>query len=585
MGRRRTIGFVVSGIMDEFIEQLCRGIFSEATRDDVNIVTIPVKYIDREMKDIPDLFEYQYKTNIKNITENNLDVLIVAADCIGCLTTGEKLKAFMDELSSKNIPIILAAAKMDGYPGVIFDNKTGIKEGITYLVKDLGINNICMLKAPDHNEDASERYEAFLETADYYRLKIEPKNVVTTNLSSVCREDYEKILDMNPDAEAIFCANDDIAIGLYGVMKDRGLTPGKEIKVMGFDNSTNAGIITPSLTTVDADATHLGSRVFSMARMLLEGWDVGEMTIPTRFILRDSFGSLLDKENVDQRILDKQYLEEYFYRIFFKYDSFNKNSDPEIIITFKTVMTILIDYINDNEYNLERVGFVKKKVDEFFMKGALKYTDISVLLAYIDRVKIAAMNRFDGYARKCQAYETYSSIMGKIAGILHSNDEEFDNIKDESLFTLKHLVEDALAFNEYKDEHYEEIFKNLNYFGVNNAYLYIYDKPVSHRNGEDFRLPDTIRLKTAMTDGQIMTLPYEKQIISADNLFDNEYITDNKYNMVLMPLYFRETLYGSILYDLTDITYKSGEFLANQYALVARIIDRLHFYVPQPDMP
>ena len=65
-------------------------------------------------------------------------------------------------------------------------------------------------------------------------------------------------------------------------------------------------------------------------------------------------------------------------------------------------------------------------------------------------------------------------------------------------------------------------------------------------------------------------------LISSRKMFDNDFITDKKYNMVLMPLYFHEFLYGSILYDLTDITYQSGDFLANQYALVTRIIDRVH---------
>ena len=95
MGDKKTVGFVMSGIMDEFPEQLARGIIGEAEKDDVNIVVIPVKYIDREMKGIPDLFEYQYKTNIETITSNNFDALIVAPDIIGCLTTEENLKKFI----------------------------------------------------------------------------------------------------------------------------------------------------------------------------------------------------------------------------------------------------------------------------------------------------------------------------------------------------------------------------------------------------------------------------------------------------------------------------------------------------------
>ena len=46
--------------------------------------------------------------------------------------------------------------------------------------------------------------------------------------------------------------------------------------------------------------------------------------------------------------------------------------------------------------------------------------------------------------------------------------------------------------------------------------------------------------------------------------------------MVMMPLYFHDIVYGNILYDLTDISFKSGEFLANQYSLVVRMINLFH---------
>ena len=136
MTDKKTIGFVVSGIMDEFVEHLCKGVISAAEKENVNVVVIPVKYIDREMKGLPDLHEYQYQTNIKNITYTNVDVLIVSIDTIACLSTEEGRKRFMDELEKINVPIILAASKMDGYPGVVFDNKYGINEGMKYLEKE-----------------------------------------------------------------------------------------------------------------------------------------------------------------------------------------------------------------------------------------------------------------------------------------------------------------------------------------------------------------------------------------------------------------------------------------------------------------
>ena len=196
MGNRKTIGFLVGGIMDEFIVQLCKGVITESARDNFNIVVIPIKYINREMKDIPDLYEYQYQTSAELINADNIDVLLVAADCIGCLTTEANVKAFMEHLKEKGIPIILVASKMDGFPGVIFDNKAGIMDGISYLVDELGVKNICMLKSIDHNADVSERFEAFLEMMQYYKLEVKPDSVITTKLSanSKIQDDIEVLI-------------------------------------------------------------------------------------------------------------------------------------------------------------------------------------------------------------------------------------------------------------------------------------------------------------------------------------------------------------------------------------------------------
>ena len=573
MGKKTTVGFLVSGITDEFIESLCRGIMAESEDDDINLVVIPVKYIDREMKDLPDIHEYQYKTNAANITAANIDILIIIADCIGCLTDRENLVNFIDDIKSRNIPIILASSKIEGYPSVSFDNKSGVSEGITYLIKEAGVHNICMLRSKEHNIDCKERYDAYLEMMDHYRLDVGPNSVIATNLTSECAEDCERILDLNPDAEAIICVNDIIAMTLYNVMKARGLTPGKEIKVMGFDNSQVASIITPSLTTVDADAIHLGHRIFTMVRMMMEGWDVGETTIPTRFILRDSFGSLLDKENTDQSILDKQNLDEYFHRIFYKFDDATNKDSFEILLTFKTVMTIIIDYISSKDYSLERVNFLKNKVDDFFKLGPLDYTDATVLLSYVDRVKTAALNKFPEFERKCQAHETFAAIMEKIVMTI-GKDEEQEDLNDEWVPSLRTMIDNVLDYDSYDDSMYTEIITNLAGFGVQNAYVYIYDKPIRHLNGEPFNRPDSVRLKAYMNNGNISSIPSDKQSINIDNLFDNEYIEVPKYNMVLMPLYFREILYGSILYDLTDISFRNGESLAKHYAVVARIIDK-----------
>ena len=569
---KKTIGFIVSGIMDEFTEQLCKGILSESKNDNIRLVIIPVKYIYRDMKDCPDPYEYQYETNALNITAESFDALIISADCIGCLTTEDNILKFVDNIKAKNIPIILAASNIDGYPGVIFDNKTGIIEAMDYLVKELGIKKICMLRSAENNSDVTERYYTFRERMWYYGLPVRPESVVTTHLYDNCREACEQILDDNPDMEAIFCANDAVALEFYKLMNERGLIPGRDIKVMGFDNSINGSMITPSLTTVDADAVQLGSRAFSMLRMVMEGWDVGIMTIPTHFILRDSFGLLLDKENSDEDIFDKSSLDEYFDRIFFMFDRFSDKSDLEIPILFKALMTVIIDYINDKEYNPERTMFLKGKVDEFFRTGALKYTDVNLLISYTERVKDACINKFADNKRKCQVYETFSQILEKISTSTGKNPTIYIDIKDNTLFSVKDMMEEVFSFDVPSDEQYACIVKNMTEYGVKNAYVYIYEEPLTHLQGEELTLPDKVRIKIAMNNEDIQCIPEEDQVIELIHLFDNDFVKADNFNMVLMPLYFRDKLYGSLLYDLTDTTYRNGDFLVSNYSSAARAI-------------
>ena len=576
MGNRKTIGFLVGGIMDEFIVQLCKGVITESARDNFNIVVIPIKYINREMKDIPDLYEYQYQTSAELINADNIDVLLVAADCIGCLTTEANVKAFMEHLKEKGIPIILVASKMDGFPGVIFDNKAGIMDGISYLVDELGVKNICMLKSIDHNADVSERFEAFLEMMQYYKLEVKPDSVITTKLSTDCKKECEKILDLNPDAEAILCVDDAIAMGLYSVMKERGLVPGKDIKVMGFDNSVSASMMTPSLTTVDADAQSIGKQVFSMARLLLDGWNIGNKTVPTRFILRDSFGSILDGVNTDQNILDKNYIDKFFHRIFFKFENTSKQEDFPIYITFKTIMNFTIDYINDDVYSPERLNLIKGKIREFFKMGALEYTDEDVFIAFVDRIRLAALTRHTEPDRRCQTYEAFSSILEEIITTMRGLFSEYRNTVYKSLSSIKNLVDETLNIEHGDDSNYMDILNNLSNFGIKNGFVYVYNEPVIHEIGEDFKAPDKILIKAAMNDGDIITIPKAEQEISINDIYEHKFMDDKKYTMVLMPLYFRKYLYGFMLYDLTDVSYRGGDYLANQYSTTVRIINLLN---------
>ena len=68
----------------------------------------------------------------------------------------------------------------------------------------------------------------------------------------------ERLLDSNPDAQAVVFANDEMAFAGYRVCEKRGLVVGKDIMITGFDDCERASGMEPPLTTVQQDGELMG---------------------------------------------------------------------------------------------------------------------------------------------------------------------------------------------------------------------------------------------------------------------------------------------------------------------------------------
>ncbi|MBB2975570.1 DNA-binding LacI/PurR family transcriptional regulator [Microbacterium endophyticum] len=66
------------------------------------------------------------------------------------------------------------------------------------------------------------------------------------------------------DVTAVFCGNDEIAMGVIRGITDAGLSVPEDISVVGFDDHPLAALWSPPLTTVDQDFARLGRRGFSL---------------------------------------------------------------------------------------------------------------------------------------------------------------------------------------------------------------------------------------------------------------------------------------------------------------------------------
>ncbi len=71
----------------------------------------------------------------------------------------------------------------------------------------------------------------------------------------------------HPEVTAVVCNGDMVALGACIGLMNSGLTPGREISVVGFDDIDDAALAIPPLTTMAVSPQNLGRK---LARVLLD---------------------------------------------------------------------------------------------------------------------------------------------------------------------------------------------------------------------------------------------------------------------------------------------------------------------------
>jgi DNA-binding LacI/PurR family transcriptional regulator len=93
------------------------------------------------------------------------------------------------------------------------------------------------------------------------------------------------------DVTAVFCGNDDVAIGVMRALLDHGIRVPEDVSVVGFDDQPHVALWRPALTTVRQDFVDLGERAFKLLSAAIEGNEVpATSTVKPELVVRASTG-------------------------------------------------------------------------------------------------------------------------------------------------------------------------------------------------------------------------------------------------------------------------------------------------------
>lgn len=260
-GKRLKVGLFVGDLADDFSRGICKGAMQAAEELDVNLLIFPGKYFDRDYQMWDGIkYEYQHNTLFTYVFPEEIDLLIIAIGSIGYLSTEKRRKAFLDYFSQ--VPILTIAENIEGYEYVLYDNITGVKSSVEYLIRQ-GRKRIGYLAGYQNNSDAVERMLGYRMALEEQGIPVEEDRIEYCNMTRLSRTAAERLLDRNPDIDAVLCVNDEAALGLYEVLKERNIIIGRDIAVAAFDDLSYAYKLDPPLATVRADASALGHQALT----------------------------------------------------------------------------------------------------------------------------------------------------------------------------------------------------------------------------------------------------------------------------------------------------------------------------------
>jgi LacI family transcriptional regulator len=169
--------------------------------------------------------------------------------------------------------------------------------GATEAVKHLyecGRRRIAFLNGPEHTAPGSARRRGYLHGLRACRLERDDELVeVGADFTiEAGRDAAERLLDRSrPDA--IFCANDPIAIGALSALRERGLEVPRDVALVGMDDTTLACVTTPTLTSVDlggAERARIAAELL-LARIEQPKRRVRTLAVEPKLVVRESSGA------------------------------------------------------------------------------------------------------------------------------------------------------------------------------------------------------------------------------------------------------------------------------------------------------
>lgn len=166
------------------------------------------------------------------------------------------------------------------------DGAHGTAAAVDHLVA-AGHTRIAFLGWPRGSGVGDDRARGWREAMRRHALPVRDLRAFSLDDVDAARDAVGHVL---PRATAVVAASDTLALGCYRALRDSGRSPGRDVAVVGFDDSPAAGLLSPSLSSVRQPLEEVGRACtrLLMSRVGSPAADPEHVLLTPELVVRES---------------------------------------------------------------------------------------------------------------------------------------------------------------------------------------------------------------------------------------------------------------------------------------------------------
>jgi LacI family transcriptional regulator len=261
--KTHTIGVFISRFGGSFYEEILEGIHNVILETDYELLVCP-----------------ESRSTRRILLHRQVDGAIVFDSKI----SNESIQ----KLASHHFPIVVLdrVLQNDFILPLLLNNSQGVREAFAHLYQQ-GFRKLAFVAGALDSFDNAERMGTFLAEAEKQNLEVAIYQGSFTEISGY--EAAKAIIESRDLPEAVFCANDQMALGFLRAMQEYGLKAPEDMALVGFDDIPLIRYTQPSISTIGTSRLEWGATaVRQLIELLEDGTAFQSFRIPTHFIPRQS---------------------------------------------------------------------------------------------------------------------------------------------------------------------------------------------------------------------------------------------------------------------------------------------------------